>query len=77
MISVTQFTKDRSAWKTATYRNIATGDEYTLYDEDAPSTPGQIDAMCYGGTIEQHRFILSRNSMDRTASPADGIPVAC
>jgi hypothetical protein len=53
---VTQFTKDRSAWKTAIYRNIATGDEYTLYDEDAPSKPGQIDAMCYGGIIEQHRF---------------------
>jgi hypothetical protein len=53
---VTQFTKDRSIWKTAIYRDIATGDEYTLYDEDAPSSPNQIDAICYGGIIEQHRF---------------------
>ena len=53
---VTQFTKDRNAWKTAIHRDIATGDEYTLYDEDAPSTPNQIDAICYGGIIEQHRF---------------------
>jgi hypothetical protein len=53
---VTQFTKDRSAWKAAIYRNIATGDEHTLYDEAAPSNPNQIDAMCYGGIIEQHRF---------------------
>jgi hypothetical protein len=53
---VTQFTKDRNAWKTATYRDVATGDEYTLYDEDAPTTPSQIDAICYGGIIEQHRF---------------------
>jgi hypothetical protein len=53
---VTPFTKDRSAWKTAIYRDIATADEYTLYDEDAQCGPGQIDAMCYGGIIEQHRF---------------------
>ncbi len=53
---VTPFTKDRSAWKTANYRDIATGDKYTLFDEDAPSTPGQIDAICYGGRIDQHRF---------------------
>ena len=53
---VTAFTKDRSAWKTAIYRDIATGDEYTLYDEDSPNGPCQIDAMCYGGIIEQHRF---------------------
>ena len=53
---VTPFTKDRSAWKTAIFRDIATGDQYTLYDEDAPSSPNQIDAMCYGGIIEQHRF---------------------
>jgi hypothetical protein len=53
---VTPFTKDRGAWKTATYRDIATGDKYTLFDEDTPSTPSQIDAICYGGIIEQHRF---------------------
>jgi hypothetical protein len=53
---VTQFTKDRDAWRTAIYRDISTGDEYTLYDEDASSKPGQIDAMCYGGIIERHRF---------------------
>jgi len=53
---VTQFTKDRNVWETAIYRDIATGDEYTLYDEDAATMPNQIDAMCYGGIIEQHRF---------------------
>jgi len=53
---VTQFTKDRSTWKSAVYRDIATGDEYTLYDEDTPNNPNQIDAICYGGIIEQHRF---------------------
>jgi hypothetical protein len=53
---VTPFTKDRNAWRTAVYRDIATGEEYTLYDENVPSKPSQVDAMCYGGIIEQHRF---------------------
>jgi len=53
---VTPFTKDRSAWKTAIYRDVASGEEYTLYDDGAPSKPNQIDAICYGGIIEQHRF---------------------
>jgi hypothetical protein len=53
---VTPFTKDRGSWKTAIYRDIATGDKYTLFDEDTPSTPGQVDAICYGGIIQQHRF---------------------
>jgi hypothetical protein len=38
------------------YRDIGTGEEYTLFDEDLPSKPNQIDAICYGGIIEQHRF---------------------
>jgi hypothetical protein len=53
---VTPFTKNRSAWKTAIYRDVASGEEYTLYDEDAPCKPSQVDAICYGGIIEQHRF---------------------
>jgi hypothetical protein len=53
---VTPFTKDRSAWKTIIYRDIGTGEEYTLFDEELPSKPNQVDAICYGGIIEQHRF---------------------
>jgi len=53
---VTQFTKDRSKWKTAIYRDIATGNEYTLFDADGPDKPCQIDPMCYGGIINNHRF---------------------
>jgi hypothetical protein len=53
---VTPFTKDRDAWRTAIYRDIGTGEEYTLFDENIPNKPNQIDAICYGGIIEQHRF---------------------
>jgi len=35
---VTQFTKDRTAWKRTIYRDIGTGDEYILYDENAPTS---------------------------------------
>jgi hypothetical protein len=55
-VLVTPFSKDRTAWKTAVYRDIATGDEYTLYDEEGPSGARQVDAICYGGIIDQHRF---------------------
>lgn len=66
---VTPFTKDRSTWKTAIYRDIATGDEYTLYDEDSPTRAGQIDAMRYGGIIEQHRFHPERKFCGRDGQP--------
>ena len=38
------------------YRDIASGESYTLYDEEGPCGEHQVDAMCYGGIINQHRF---------------------
>ena len=32
------------------------GECFTLYDEDAPIGQQQVDAICYGGIIDQHRF---------------------
>jgi antirestriction protein ArdC len=49
-----------TVFSTAVYCDVASGESYTLYDEDRASEPCQIDARCYGWFKVVYVFDISQ-----------------